>query len=140
MANEYKRGRSQGELGIRPTGKTIGLNDNRIVYQEYLGVASDDNDVWLTHFLSGKPAIVNETFGEEIRPAIRTNHPELGWIWYVDLDEVADYFIENNANAIFDSGLETVYFGNSGSIAGSGEGRRYLLADGRSLTTYLVLA
>lgn len=134
MANIYKRTRSGGVLGLRPTSTIDQVEDDNIISQEFVGIGIDDEDVYSTSLEGGSRILTNYLAGNtsSLVYANRIDHPELGRIWYADYNKQ----IRVNSTKILylESRNVTVYYGNDGAISDNSPAiGQYVLSDGSKI-------
>jgi hypothetical protein len=131
----YKLGRSAGVLALRPVNPIAAFPVEQVVRQDFVGVATDDADVWKTTFIGGASVLSDAlTLGlDQFYPATRINHPEEGPIWYADEAKPSVYV--NGINIRYAEVLTgvSVYIGENGEIDGQNNALRYFLADGSTI-------
>ena len=137
--NIYRLGSSAGVRGLRVLESGISVNEEKVIRQDFVGIALDtEAEVWKTSLLGTSRTLLTEAIGGDIQPrypAVRINHPELGSILYADLTKEPVRF--NGSNRAYQKNLdETVYIGEGGSIIDQNPGIKYVLLDGTSLITY----
>jgi len=132
---EHKFTRSGGVYGLRPTGRSLEINEETLIITEYVGVSVDDDDIWKITQIDGVSTLINQRLGagDDYYVATRVKDETLGYILAVDLDGPT---VKINPDRILQTESDVVVYGDSPLTAGTG--RRLLLEDGRSLVVVTV--
>ena len=132
---EHKFTRSGGVYGLRPTGRSLEINEETLIITEYVGVSVDDDDIWKITQIDGVSTLINQRLGagDDYYVATRVKDETLGYILAVDLDGPT---VKINPDRILQTESDIVVYGDSPLTAGTG--RRLLLEDGRSLVVVTV--
>jgi hypothetical protein len=127
---EHKFTRSGGVYGLRPTGRSLEINEETLIITEYVGVSVDDDDVWKITQIDGVSTLVDQQLGagDDYCVATRVKDETRGYILVVDFDGPS---VRINPDRILQTEFDVVVYGGSPLTAGTGS--RLLLEDGRSL-------
>ena len=129
----YKLGRSAGVLALRRSNPIGQFPDDQVVRRDFVGVATNDQDVWKTTFIGGASILSDVTGGTPFYPATRINHPEEGNIWYADYAKPRVWVNESNLRYMESLTGVSVFVGENGEINGENQALRYFLADGSTI-------
>ena len=131
----YKLGRSAGVLALRQANPIAAFPEEQIVRQDFVGVATNEADVWKTTFIGGASVLSDDKNGgfDQFHPATRINHPEEGPIWYADEAKPTVYVNGNNIRYAEALTGVSVYIGENGVIDTQLNALRYFLADGSTI-------
>ncbi len=130
----YKLGRSAGVLALRKSNPIGQFPYDQVVRRDFVGVATDEQDVWKTTFIGGASVLSDLSGGgAPFYPATRINHPEEGNIWYADYAKPPVWVNESNFRYMESLTGVSVFIGENGEINGENQALRYFLADGSTI-------